>query len=114
MVSAENGCAYCVRHHAPALEAHWKDPDRVARVRESPLDAGLDEWEEALVRYALALTRDPPAVSESDVEDLRAAGLDDREILQANMVISYFNFVNRIAEGLGVEATPEEVDGYRY
>lgn len=68
----------------------------------------------ALVRYALALTRTPAGVSEAHVQELRDAGLSDREILQANLVVSYFNFVNRIAEGLGVEATPEEVEGYRY
>jgi alkylhydroperoxidase family enzyme len=60
------------------------------------------------------LTLRPADMQESDLEPLRAAGLDDEEILQATMVTSYFNFVNRIAQGLGVEATPEEVGGYRY
>jgi AhpD family alkylhydroperoxidase len=36
------------------------------------------------------------------------------EILNANMIAAYFNFVNRIAEGLGVDSSPEEVAGYRY
>lgn len=114
VTSAENGCDYCVRHHSAALEALWRDPDRAARVRNAPLEAELDTRERALVRYAPALTREPECVSEADVEELRDAGLPDREVLQANLVVSYFNFVNRVAEGPGVEATPEEVKGYRY
>lgn len=114
VVSAENDCEYCVLHHSAALEAHWDDPGRVARIREAPLEAELSGRERALVRYALALTRNPAEVSEAHVRDLRDAGLGDREVLQANLVVSYFNFVNRVAEGLGVESTPEERQGYRY
>lgn len=59
-----------------------------------------------LVAYALKLTREPAAVSEGDVAALRAVGLDDRAIVDANQVVSYFNYVNRIADGLGVELEP--------
>jgi uncharacterized peroxidase-related enzyme len=114
VVSVENGCEYCTLHHAAALEAWWKDRERVERLRESPGSAGLSDREAALVDYALALTRSPAEVREGDVERLRAAGLADEEILQANMITAYFNFVNRVAEGLGVEPTPDEVVGYRY
>jgi hypothetical protein len=44
---------------------------------------------------------------EADVAALRAAGLDDRAIVDANQVVSYFNYVNRIADGLGVELEPD-------
>lgn len=83
-------------------------------VQRDPELADLSERESALVRYALTLTRTPTAVDREDVEALRRAGLSDEEILQANMITSYFNFVNRIAEGLGVDAPPEEVEGYQY
>ena len=114
VVSVENGCEYCTQHHCAALEAWWKDPARVRRLREDPSTAELSSREEAMVAYARALTREPGAVDSEMVEALRDEGLADPEILQANMITAYFNFVNRIAEGLGVKPSPEEVEGYRY
>jgi uncharacterized peroxidase-related enzyme len=114
VVSVHNGCEYCTLHHAPALEAWWKDGERVARLQDDPATAALSEREAALAEYARVLTLRPADMKEADLEPLRVAGLDDEEILQATMVTSYFNFVNRIAQGLGVEAPPEEVGGYRY
>ncbi len=114
VVSVQNGCEYCTLHHAAALAAWWKDPARVERLEEDPGKADLSEREEALVHYATTLTQAPASIQEEAVERLRRTGLDDEEILQANMITAYFNFVNRIAEGLGVDAPPEEVEGYRY
>ncbi len=57
----------------------------------------------ALCLYAVLLTRAPARIRESDVGALRAEGLDDRAIVDANQVVAYFNYVNRIAHGLGVE-----------
>jgi uncharacterized peroxidase-related enzyme len=57
----------------------------------------------ALCGYARKLTLGPAAMRESDLEPLRALGLDDRAIVDANQVVAYFNYVNRIAEGLGVD-----------
>lgn len=56
-----------------------------------------------MLDYAVKLTREPAAIAESDVEGLRRAGFDDRGILDIVLVTAYFNFVNRIADGLGVE-----------
>jgi uncharacterized peroxidase-related enzyme len=57
----------------------------------------------ALVAYALKLTLRPWEMAEQDLEPLRAEGLSDRDIVDANQVVSYFNYVNRVADGLGVE-----------
>lgn len=57
----------------------------------------------ALCTYAEKLTRLPSAVTEEDLDPLRRLGLDDRAIVDANQVVAYFNYVNRVAEGLGVE-----------
>ncbi len=56
-----------------------------------------------MIDFAVQLTRAPSATSDAHVGSLRAAGLDDRSILDLCQVVSYFNFVNRMAEGLGVE-----------
>jgi len=56
-----------------------------------------------LCEYADKLTRTPAQVTEADVQTLRAAGFDDRAILVACNVVAYFNFVTRLAHGLGVD-----------
>jgi uncharacterized peroxidase-related enzyme len=114
VVSMANRCEYCTLHHAAALEAWWKDAERVERLKEDPAGVDLSPRERALARYARTLTLSPVTVEAEDVERLRGVGLSDEEILQVNMITAYFNFVNRIAVGLGVEAPAEEVGGYRY
>ncbi|HAZ27391.1 TPA: peroxidase [Candidatus Acetothermia bacterium] len=113
-VSAFNGCAYCVRHHAAALRAHVKDEDLVAAIVSNPGTAPLGTRERAMVSYARTLTLTPDKTTEADVTRLREAGFADEEILSIALIVGYFNFVNRIALGLGVQATDGEVAGYRY
>lgn len=70
----------------------------------------LDKSDQALLTYAEVLTREPVACKQEHVAALRAVGFDDRGILDAAQVVSYFNFVNRMAEGLGVELEDEAGD----
>ncbi len=65
--------------------------------------AGLDEATSALLEYAELLTRSPSSVTKLHIEALRSAGWDDRAITDATQVCAYFNYINRIAEGLGVD-----------
>ena len=64
--------------------------------------AQLDEADLALCEYAEKLTRAPATVGMDDIAGLRGVGLDDQCISSATQVIAYFNYINRIAEGLGV------------
>ncbi len=114
VVSAENGCTYCVTHHAAALQAYWKDEERVRRAVEDYRSVDLSPRERAMLDYAALLTREPSAVEEELVIAMREVGFSDEEILNVNPITSYFNFVNRLAEGLGVEVTAAEAGGYRY
>lgn len=114
VVSATNGCAYCTRHHGEALNAYWKDEARVAQVAADYTTADLSARERAMLNYGVALTREPASVGEADVETLRAAGFSDQDVLDIALITAYFNFVNRIAEGLGVELSEEEAAGYKY
>ncbi len=114
IVSAANRCDYCVTHHAMALAHYWKDEERLRRLIEDFRQVDLTPRERALAEYAETLTRQPEAVQKAHVEALRQVGLSDEDILTANLVVAYFNFVNRIALGLGVEFTPEEAAGYKY
>jgi len=63
----------------------------------------LEPGEAAVARYTHKLTREPGAMTESDVDDLRASGLGDLEILDANNMCAHLNYVNRIANGLGLK-----------
>lgn len=56
-----------------------------------------------MLDYAVKLSRAPSAVTSDDVERLRGAGFEDAAILDICQVTSYYNYVNRLADGLGVE-----------
>ena len=79
------------------------DQALVDALKDDPAKARLEARQRALVDYALKLTREPWSVTIEDVEQLRRAGLDDTEILDTCQVTAYFAFVNRLAQGLGVE-----------
>ncbi len=61
----------------------------------------------ALCDYAVKLTCEPASVGALDVEELRRHGWDDRAIHDAIQVIAYFNYVNRVAEAVGIGPEPE-------
>jgi uncharacterized peroxidase-related enzyme len=64
----------------------------------------------AMIDFAVWLTLRPSWTTDAHVAALRAAGLDDRAILDLCQVVAYFNFVNRMAEGLGVELEEDSKD----
>lgn len=61
----------------------------------------------AILDYTEKLTLRPREMSAADLAPLRAEGLSDRDIVDLNQVVAYFNDVNRVADGLGVELEPE-------
>ncbi len=71
-------------------------------------DADLSRRERTILEYAVKLTLKPSEMQSSDVEALRGAGLSDAEILDVCQVTSYYNYVNRLADGLGVELEGEQ------
>ncbi len=89
--------------HAHDLRAEVDDRLMVERIKTDWTAAGLPLPDQALCRFAVKLTRTPGAMERGDVETLRAAGFDDRSVTDAVQVISYFNYINRIADGLGVD-----------
>ena len=112
VVSASNDCSYCVSHHAEALRRYIKDDETLELLISAD---GLETLEPRLsniVRHAEKLTDAPSAMTESDLGELRAVGLSDNDILDLTLITAYFNFVNRVAMGLGVDFDAEEVAGY--
>ena len=68
---------------------------------------GLAGADTALCAWAEKLTRDPHDTAKADVAELEAAGLSPEAISDAAQVIGYFNYINRIADGLGVDLEPD-------
>lgn len=65
--------------------------------------AALNEVDRALCDHALKLTRTPWAITQVDIDRLRSLGLSDRAINDATQVVAFFNYINRVADGLGVD-----------
>lgn len=114
VVSAANECEYCQLHHGEALNYYWKDEQKVEQLRQGFTELDLSEVDLELCSLAQKLTLKPGQATESDVQSLKELGLSDRAVLDATLVVSYFNFVNRMVMGLGVQTNEEEVGGYKY
>jgi uncharacterized peroxidase-related enzyme len=112
-VSAANRCEYCINHHVVALKQYEKDDDVVEMVIEGDRYEDLPNRLGSILTYAQKLTRTPNEMREEDLEEMRSAGLGDDEVLDAALITAYFNFVNRLAVGLGVELSAEEMAGYK-
>ena len=69
--------------------------------------ARLSPRQKALCRFAVKVTRAPASVRSRDLESLRKHTFTDRDILDAVQVIAYFNYINRVADSLGVDPEPE-------
>ena len=69
-------------------------------------EADLSSSDRLMLDYANKLTREVSSVSKQDVDNLGKAGFTDAAILDINQVTAYYNFVNRVADGLGVELEP--------
>ncbi len=114
VVSVVNKCDYCINHHAEALNFYWKDEKRLKTLIEDFRNCDISTRMKKILEYAVKLTETPQSIQESDIEELKKEELNDNQILDINLITSYFNFVNRIANGLGVEFSLEEVRGYKY
>lgn len=114
-VSILNDCPYSLANHW-ANARHLIGDDAKADAIEIALNARRPEeafegGELALMRYAEKLTLSPGTMLQADVEALQQAGVDDGQILEANQIICYFNYVNRSLNGLGV-TTDGDIVGY--
>ena len=67
-----------------------------------------------MLDYVHRLTKNPSSIKKNDIINLKKLGFTDEDILNINLITSYFNFVNRIALGLGVEYSVNELTGYKY
>ena len=115
-VSSLNQCDYSFTHHwhnAEKLIDNIQLSNSVYRAIKKDNFEGLFEVKElALLKYAKKLTLSIQNMEKNDVEKLRVIGIIDGEILEVNQVVAYFNYSNRLLNGLGVSTSGDVVGFY--
>ena len=96
--------------HEGDLRSVVKDENQVRATQENYQKAGLEPKEVALLDYAVKLTKAPQSVEQADLESLRQHGYSEEQFVDAVHCTAYFNFINRVLEGLGVD--PEKFMRY--
>lgn len=92
--------------HGAGLRRESNDDELASHVMHDYTKADLDDQTRAILDYAIKLTVAPSEIHHDDFIKLRNAGLDDQQILSTVLITSMFNFMTRIADGLGVEPSP--------
>jgi uncharacterized peroxidase-related enzyme len=78
------------------------DKELVEALEKNYTTAPITSQERVMVDYVVKLTRDATKIWKNDIEGLRSVGFDDRGILQITLIASWFNYINRVADALGV------------
>ena len=78
------------------------DQELVAALEDDYRNAPISEQEKVMLDYVVQITRDATRISPADHERLRSVGFDDQGILQITLIASWFNYINRVADALGV------------
>jgi uncharacterized peroxidase-related enzyme len=78
------------------------DQELVAALEVDYRKAPISEQEKVMLDYVVQITRDATRISPADHDRLRAVGFDDKGILQITLIASWFNYINRVADALGV------------
>ena len=116
-VSILNECEYSLANHwanaRHLINDETKADNIIAALKTRRLSYAFSGREFALLEYAEKLTLTPGQMKQSDVQTLREAGCDDGEILEANQIVGYFNYVNRLINGLGVTTVGDVVGYYK-
>lgn len=107
VVSVRNDCAYCIAAHSAALRKLTKDAGLADAIAADHRSAPVEPRVRAMLDYAVKLTAEPQAMTEADVDALRAAGWTDEDVMDIAEVTAMFNFSNRMASGLGWAPNPE-------
>jgi len=102
VVSATNGCGYCVAHHGTRLARALGDEKLARAVALDYREANLAARDRVLLDATVALTCEPSERKLEDIERVREYGFGDDAILKATEIAAFYNMVNRVVSGLGV------------
>lgn len=98
--------------HGGFLHQHSDDPELASHVMHDYTKADLDPVTRGMLDFATKLTRNPTSMQRTDVEQLRGLGITDELILSVVLITCVFNFMTRLADGLGVEVLPERQEAH--
>ncbi|HKL75062.1 MAG TPA: peroxidase-related enzyme [Halanaerobiales bacterium] len=106
-----------MNHHGAALQKLIRDNKKAKKIFSEVIEdynsANISKRERSMLCYAEKLTKKPNSVKKEDIKRLKEIGLSDKDILDLNQVVSYFNYVNRIAEGLGIDLEEGKEEIYK-
>ncbi|WP_417610550.1 carboxymuconolactone decarboxylase family protein [Parasphingorhabdus sp.] len=105
-VSGLNQCDFSYDSHRSFAEVHGIAPECFALLVSDPAAAGIDERLLPLLAYARKLTQAPSSVSDSDADDVYAAGWSEKALFHTIAVTGIFNLMNRLVEGTGITTDP--------
>lgn len=105
--SGANSCTYCVVAHGAILRVRTKDPEIADRVAINPWAVELSPRERAIVDLALLIATDSAALTETELDDARMAGLTDDEIWDIGAITALFAMSNRLAHLGAIEPNDE-------
>ena len=88
--------------HAEFLRHVTLDDGLIEKLRNDYENAPITEAERVMCYYAIQLTRDAVRLHPGHIDKLRSVGFDDTAILQITLIASWFNYINRVADALGV------------
>jgi len=91
-----------VESHAEFLRRVTLDEDLIAALRADYTTAPITDAEKVMIEYVVQMTRDAVKITPAHHTRLRDAGYDDTAILQITLIASWFNYINRVADALGV------------
>ena len=116
-VSILNDCNYSYANHWKNAAHLIGDQTKATHIEKALLsrkpDLHFSGGELAMLNYAEKLTTSPGEMTESDVSDLKFHKIDDGQILELNQIVGYFNYVNRLLNGLGVTTSGDTVGFYK-
>ena len=115
-VSILNSCEYSLTHHRNNAVMLINNAQRVEAIhtalRSQNFENIVNEKEIAILHYSKKLTCDVENLKKVDVIKLKQAGCDDEEILEVNRMVAYFNYSNRVLNGLGVSLDGDKIGYY--
>jgi len=96
--------------HGGFLRQHSGDAEFDNHIMHDYTQAALDDQTRGILDFAVKLTEDPSGSKKADLEHLRSLGLSEQQILSTVLITCVFNFMNRLADGLGVEMPDNRVE----
>lgn len=106
IVSTTNGCVYCTSVHAQRYAQLARRHDTVEQAFDDPATAGSTPREQAIARFAQAVTLRPQTLGADDIAALRAHGLDDADVIDLLHSVAIFGWANRLMHNLGEPELP--------